>query len=369
MLNFFPWLKNLFAKKEEQPRQPGELLVLSSDKYHSRYLSKTPTVILYLPHNWKKSKKRYPVLYAHDGQNLFDGRTSFVGEWYLDDVIESLIKKNLLSDMIVVGIYNNGIHRLNEYTPTAMNMGNGHKQGGDLEKHGQFIVEELKPYIDKTFPTLKSREHTGIMGSSLGALASFYLLGQYPKVFSKAAVLSPSFWWDNVRVLEDIARLDFPKDVKIYIDGGWNEGEDESKMIRWMRQVYRTLAAKGLKDLENIFYHEDLEGIHNEKDWTKRSPMALLYLYGKFSSQIVNFTAKPIIKKREIASQIYYVPFLELANDMQFTPILCHYKTNNHNMVQIGEDGELIVLSRTSSCSIEIEYQTQKHTIPLPDMK
>lgn len=365
MLDFFSWIKKKLGR--EVPY--GELLLLSPDEYRSKYLSNTPVVILYLPKNWKKSKKRYPVLYAHDGQNLFDARTSFVGEWYLDDVIESLRKKGLLSEMIVAGIYNNGINRMHEYTPSIMPIGNGMNQGGLLDKHGKFIVEELKPYLDERFPTDKTRENTGLIGSSLGALASFYLLGKYPEIFSKAAVLSPSFWWNNVGVLQDIEKLKFPKDVKIYIDGGWKEGEDESGMIALMRRVYHKLKEKGLKDMDNLFYYEDPEGIHNEKDWTRRSPMALLYLYGKFSRKIQEFKIQLLIKEGFHKTQIFALPVLKLRHGMLFTALSSNFRSNKPDMLKVSENGEIIPLSHSSSWFIEANYESHKSRISLPGMK
>ena len=266
----------------------------------SKYLKRSRNVIVLLPPGYENSGKRYPVLYAHDGQNLFNEKTSSAGEWRLDENISALQKKGLLQGIIVVGIYNTSA-RIDEYTPSRIKPGankylkNG--GGGKLRAYARFIVEELKPMIDRKYRTLKGRKHTGVMGSSLGGLASFYILGWYPGVFSKAACISPSFWWDKQRVLRDIRNLRFPVDSRIYLDGGWKEGADESSMIKWMRLVKGGLLRKGLRDFRNIFYHEDPRGAHSEGDWARRGQWPLLFLFGKYRNTVLR-TAIQLFPKR-----------------------------------------------------------------------
>jgi len=256
----------------------------------SKYLSFAHNVIIYLPPGYKTSKKRYPVLYAHDGQNLFDTDTAFGGrEWKLDENIDDLTRKKLIPEMIVVGIYNNA-KRIDEYTPSYIKPGVNkylkHGGGGELKKYARFMVEELKPFIDKTYRTKRGRKDTGVMGSSLGGIASLYILSYYPKVFSKAACISPSFWWDKHVAVKDVPKMRLPRDVKIYIDGGWKEGADESSMISWMRLVYKKLRNKGLRDFKNLLYYEDPVGSHSESSWARRGKWPLLFMFGKFKPQV-----------------------------------------------------------------------------------
>lgn len=292
------------------------------EKVASRHLSFPRNVIVHLPPDYATSGKRYPVLYAHDGQNLFDRKTAFAGEWELDENIAALQKAGLLDGIIVVGIYNNA-SRIEEYTPTYIKPGASewlkHGGGGKLRAYGRFITEELKPMIDKQFRTLPDRRNTGVMGSSLGGIASFYLLGWYPQVFSKAGCISPSFWWDDQTVLRDLPGLRFPADVKIYIDGGWKEGADESSMVKWMRLVKSGLNRKGLRDLDNIFYHEDPFGTHSEGAWARRGRWPLLYLFGKFVPQVEKVTLG--ISPATIGVGDTSAPFAQalLANGMPFT--------------------------------------------------
>lgn len=298
------------------------------DGIRSQYLHFTPKVIVYLPKDYFRSEASYPVLYAHDGQNLFTNATSFSGEWQLDENITALQQAGLLGGIIVVGIYNTG-NRITDYTPTKISNQFVMNQGGGLSNYAKFIIDELKPYIDRTYRTLPDREHTGVMGSSLGGLASFYLLGWYPQVFSRAAAISPSFWWDNVRVTNDMAHMTFPPDVKLYIDGGWKEDADESSMVNWMRAVYLRLVARGLRDLDNVYYYEDPNGQHNEANWARRGKMPLLYLFGKFSPVVtgISLTVQPDIVGIGDTSKL--AASVKFTNGMLYTRFTGNYGVNN----------------------------------------
>src|SRR5690606_36165183 len=145
-----------------------------------------------LPPDYETSAKYYPVLYMHDGQNLFDVRTSFSGEWKVDEHLDSLF---LLGDpgCIVVGIDNGGTNRINEYSPWV----NPQYGGGQGDQYIEFLIETLKPYIDQNYRTLPDAEHTGIMGSSMGGLISYYGGLTNQNVFGRIGAFSSSFWFSN----------------------------------------------------------------------------------------------------------------------------------------------------------------------------
>src|SRR5437588_435457 len=157
--------------------------------FHSAILNNDRDVIVYLPPGYDADTKRhYPVFYMHDGQNIFDGATSFIPgqEWRIDETAQSLIAAGKIEPLIIVGIYNTGAGRVNEYTPAEDAK---YKAGGKADLYGRMLTEELKPFIDATYRTLKSGKHTGLGGSSLGGLVSLYLGLKYPKVFSRLAVI------------------------------------------------------------------------------------------------------------------------------------------------------------------------------------
>src|SRR5215213_5718683 len=172
------------------------------EQFHSLYLEHDRDVLVWLPPGYdgsdgrsdgRSTNVRYPVLYMHDGQNLFEPHTAFQkGEhWKVGETATELIEAGRIEPLIIVGIYNTGEARIDEYTPTD----DAKLGGGHADDYGRMIIEELKPLIDRTYRTQPAR--TGLAGSSLGGLASLHLGFTHPQVFSRIAALSPSVWWDK----------------------------------------------------------------------------------------------------------------------------------------------------------------------------
>lgn len=222
-------------------------------------LGRTRRVWVYLPKDYQDSKRKYPVLYMHDGQNLFDDLTSYAGEWGVDEALDSLNK-----GFIVVGIDNGQGKRMNEYNPND----NPRFGKGEGAEYLAFIVKTLKPYIDKHYRTSRKPEHTAIAGSSMGGLISFYAGLWYPGVFGKVGVFSPSFWISPAVEKElDEASLDRKKRYQqYYFFAGGKEG---GNMVPDMERVVGVMKAKGLYDLSAIV---DPNGMHNESTWRKQMP-------------------------------------------------------------------------------------------------
>ena len=140
------------------------------EKFRSQFLPTAHDVIVYLPPGYDSDKRtRYPVLYMQDGQNLFDDATAFSQEWRLDETAQALITDGVIEPLIIVGIYNAGAHRMDEYTPTRDRR---RRAGGKASHYGRMLVEELKPFIDREYRTLPGAASTGVGGSSLGGLVS-----------------------------------------------------------------------------------------------------------------------------------------------------------------------------------------------------
>src|SRR5919204_966664 len=150
--------------------------------FESESLATTRRVAIWLPPGYDKDDhSRFPVLYLHDGQNVFDPATAFREEWHVDDTASTLIEKGEIDRLIIVGMYNAGEARVDEYTPSP-----DPKQGrgGGLTAHGRMLVEELKPWVDAKYRTLPSAASTAVGGSSLGALAALHIGLRYPTAFS-----------------------------------------------------------------------------------------------------------------------------------------------------------------------------------------
>lgn len=242
--------------------------------FPSRYLRTAHDVIVYLPPGYDAQREcRYPVLYLQDGQNLFDAATSFSGEWHLDEIAESLIMSGVIEPLIIVGIYNAGAYRIEEYTPTR---DRAKRAGGKAKLYGRFIVEELKPFIDREYRTLTDAANTGLGGSSLGGLVSLYLGLLYSGIFWKLAVLSPSVWWDNRFIVRRVRALATKPPTRVWLSSGTAEGED---VVEAARRVRDALVAKGWRLGDDLAYHEEEGARHEESAWAALVPDVLRFLF------------------------------------------------------------------------------------------
>lgn len=267
------------SRAQEQHTLTGDFR--THKNFHSQFLSADRDVLVSLPPRYDKDKKkRYGVLYMHDGQNLFDGATAFIkgSEWRLDETAQSLLKSKSIRPMIIVGIYNSGANRVDEYTPTR---DEGHNMGGKGDLYGRMIVEELKPFIDTEYRTLTDAENTAIGGSSLGGLVSLHLALKYPNIFGRVAVVSPSVWWDNKAILREVQALQTKPRLRIWLDIGTSEGgnkgnsESTTKDARLLRDA---LVAKGWKLDADLKYFEAVGAEHNERAWAERAGPMLKFL-------------------------------------------------------------------------------------------
>ncbi|KAF2328200.1 alpha/beta hydrolase [Flavobacterium daemonense] len=238
---------------------------VSTFTIESPQLKTTKKIWLYLPEGYSASpKKRYSVIYMHDAQNLFDAKTSFVGEWNVDEKLDSL-----KAPVIVVGIEHGNEKRIDELTPYK----NEKYGGGKADDYLDFIVKTLKPYIDKNYRTKTKAKNTTIMGSSLGGLVSYYAILKYPEVFGNAGVFSPSFWFSNdIYTLTEQA----PKNkTRIYFLCG--DKEDEN-MVSDLHKMEKLLDKNRCYCLHLTKTKIVPGGEHNEKLWRDGFVKAVLWL-------------------------------------------------------------------------------------------
>ena len=253
---------------------------IMSSNFAMPQLNRTRKIWIYLPPAYETSGIAYPVMYMHDGQNLFDNQTSFAGEWKVDEALNSLATQGKKVP-IVIGIENGANFRIGEYTPWL----NPDYGGGDGEKYMQFIVETLKPYVDQHYRTLPDRENTGIMGSSLGGLISHFGALRYQSVFGKAGIFSPSYWFsDSVwKFTHDAGKQN---DMRIY----QLCGTDESSEIDVPADVYRmndSLVKLGFAQ-ENISNKVVTGGKHNEKLWSEAFSEAYQWLFYDYITSVTD---------------------------------------------------------------------------------
>jgi predicted alpha/beta superfamily hydrolase len=228
---------------------------------------------VYLPPDYATSGKRYPVLYMHDAQNLFDDATSFLGEWGVDETLNELYNTKQHTGVIVVGIDNHPDYRYEEYSPWLIKDIGGRTRGGDGAKYAQFIVETLKPYIDQHYRTLDDAAHTGIAGSSMGGLISLYAGLQYPDVFGRVGVISPYISVARIgdAVFDFVAEKQAVAGQRIYLDIGGKEvvRNENQALIDAVEKLHGALVAIGYQDTD-LWYNVVPEAQHNEQAWRAR---------------------------------------------------------------------------------------------------
>lgn len=224
---------------------------------------------VYLPPSYSAGRDRYPVVYVQDGQNLSDPETAFAGTWALDRTLERLADRGL--EMIVVGIHHAGVDRIEEYSPFP----DRRHAGGNGDAYLGFVVDTLKPRIDRRFRTRTDRTATTILGSSMGGLISLYAFIRFADVFGAAGVMSPSLWFGQGRIF-DLMEESAPPRGRLYIDVGTHEGV---MTVRNARKLARLATRRGLKRRNGTLrYVEDAGGRHSEADWARRLPDALEFL-------------------------------------------------------------------------------------------
>ncbi|MES2371276.1 MAG: alpha/beta hydrolase-fold protein [Bacteroidota bacterium] len=218
-------------------------------------LDRKRRVWIYLPKGYATSSKIYPVLYMHDGQNLFNEQTAPFGEWGVDECLDTL-QQQLGKECIVVGIDNGGSKRMTEYNPYDTERSGK----GEGKQYTEFLAKTLKPFIDSKYRTKKGPENTFVAGSSMGGLISMYAILQYPEVFGAAGVFSPSFW-----IAPDIfplaEKFTTPGMPKFYLYTGAKEGANMLPEMQRMSDILQKKQRFVIRTVANPL------GQHNEKYW------------------------------------------------------------------------------------------------------
>lgn len=257
-------------------------------------LNRKRRIRVYLPKDYHQTDKRYPVLYMHDGQNLFyDDEASYGSSWKMGESLDKIYDTGVNSGVILVAIDNNpdGLKRLDEYCPWVslvlkeyMAWIPVHAVGGEGVPYGEFIVETLKPYIDNNFRTYEDAPNTAIAGSSMGGIISLYVGLKYRDVFANIGMFSPAIWAIKDELYGFLNEADL-KQSKIYLDIGTAESSDPQN--KEFANIYLNDALeleKYLKpkiDKEKLTLVVDEDGVHNERAWAKRFPGFVGWIFNK----------------------------------------------------------------------------------------
>lgn len=262
----------------------AENVTIMDEDFYMPQLDRTRRIWVYLPPDYDETMKNYPVLYMHDGQNLFDELTSFAGEWEVDETLNNLADEGYRVP-IVVGIDNGGVDRIDELTPWF----NPSWGGGQGDEYMAFIVETLKPHIEANYRTLTGRENTGIMGSSLGGLISVYGALKYQYVFSKCGSFSPAYWINNDSIWDFIALIGRQDDIRFYQNIGEFEQQTSIELLLQMEDSLRSIG------FSNIFSKVIAGGEHNEATWRDDFREAYLWLFDGYANRIGESIAEPLL--------------------------------------------------------------------------
>lgn len=251
----------------------GEHKSVIMDKYEGREMQ------IYLPPSYKTdSKKRYPVIYAHDGQNMFDFITAPNGEWKVDETMDKLIAEGVIEEMIVVAVYNSS-NRAFEYVPYQDQYVNDGEPSG-AKAYADFLVKGIIPYIDGKYRTIANRENRAIMGSSFGGISALWTGFTYSDTFSKIGAVSPSLWVGDMKIFEEIEKAE-KKDLKIWFDRGTLEWTVRERIL------IKIMTEKGYRFGQDIVYYEAKDRLHNEEAWAERMPYILNFFGGIKEGKVV----------------------------------------------------------------------------------
>ncbi len=257
------------GQPQNKPSTASENVHIFSEEFFIPQLNRKRKISVYLPPNYETTKSHYPVLYIQDGQNVFDVSTSYSGEWEVDETLNTLLQETGFG-LIVVAINHGNEKRINEYSAWD-NVKYGKGEG---EQYLDFIINTLKPEIDKAFRTKSDAEHTAIMGSSLGGLFSFYATMSKPEIFGKAGVFSPSFWFANDSFEFAKSRANLKENRMYFLTGG----KESDNMVENARNMVSLMKENGFNS-ENIHEKTVANGIHSESFWKSEFKEAITWLF------------------------------------------------------------------------------------------
>ncbi|MBA9086298.1 putative alpha/beta superfamily hydrolase [Fontibacillus solani] len=317
------------------------------------------TIYIYLPANYQNSDKRYPVVYMHDGQNVFDASTSGYGkEWQVDEVLDKLGLEHTMKEVIVAAVAHGEADRALEYVPFTDPM--IPSDGLIAEEFTKYFIDQIIPYVDSKYRTIPDRDNRMIMGSSFGGIQAFWMGYHHPEIFSAIGAVSPSTWVDNHRIFREMEKTttEHP-DVRIWLDMGGTEGMKIDPLVD-------TLIAQGFKYGEDLFFLMDKEGEHDELSWSKRVHNPLLMFGGDDPKQAVSLEVNDYMTSSLVGDGLTRInPVVTMDNGMSYTVSqLATYKVMNPENGQVDSKGNVTFL-KTERIDVEVSYMgiTKLHTI------
>lgn len=274
---FLAFATNWQDMPERKPSLTGDIRIHKN--VPSPILGDSRTIRVWLPPHYDAGKPGgYPVAYMLDGQNVFDGATSFIPnqEWRADETAQAMVESGLIPPIVIVALDNGGLKRGDEYLPTRAKL-NGSEVGGEANTYADYLVSEVKPFIAKQYNVSRDPGHTALVGSSFGGVAAFHMSSTRPAEFGLVGAMSPSFWWDDKVLVKNVEAWESVPHLRIWMDVGDEEGP---LMIFPTREMRDALVAKGFKTGRDLVYYEEPRAAHNEIAWARRFGLCLQFLFG-----------------------------------------------------------------------------------------
>ena len=244
------------------------IIKIIEEDYEIPQLKRRRRIAALLPYDYYQNEKEYPVLYLHDGQNLFDEESPF-GNWAIDQSLTRLASQGS-GEVVVIAIDHGGEDRLNEYMPF-----NTRKYGkGQGKLYIKFLMETLKPYVDDKYRVMTDSEHTGIGGSSMGGLISLFAGLSFPQTFSRMMIFSPSLWL-SPRIYQLAKKFNPVESSHLYLYAGGKESQAHLPNVMRFGADLLTNMGEGLR----FKFSHNPDGIHHEEIWREEFPIALKWLF------------------------------------------------------------------------------------------
>ncbi|ADQ13605.1 alpha/beta hydrolase [Halanaerobium hydrogeniformans] len=313
--------------------------IILIDNFYSHLLDNFRNIRLYLPPSYDNSPNRnYPVLYIHDGQNVFSSEHSYSGQsWQLHKTTDALIKNDLIEEIIIVAIDNMEEERLSEYAHEDGSF-KGEAIKGIGDKYQAFVIEELMPFIKENLRVKTAPKNTALMGSSMGGLITFNMGLKRPDIFGKLAVMSPSFWWGDSSPLQKLNLYDFDKlKSRIWLDTGDSEGKF---MALSDKEIDKLLAIRANTSVD-LFYYLAPDAVHSEEAWASRVHCPLLYFFGNIGEkEKLKLHGRERIGLKGPGFKIN--PVLYFKTGFKHTILDGTFSSSNKDIVDIDQKGNLL---------------------------
>jgi len=336
-----------------QPQNIQSRIITISDFYASK-LNNHRSIHIYLPSGYDMEiDKRYPVLYMHDGQNIFDPSASSSGtSWKIHHTADKLISEGKIRKLIIVGIefkergkefshssWNRKKVEWNEYAHFEYTV------DGKGALYEDFIVNELKPYIDKNFRTLPEKENTALMGGSSGGLVTLNIGIRHPEIFNMLGIISPAFFAMDLGILSGMKK----KSLKMWFD----TGEKEPCLLEDTKHVVDLLKARGYAEGKELIYYQVPDGFHSDKDWGERAEGTLIFFFGKMGEPVhAELAGRDEIGLDEDAVRIN--PVIYYNSGLIRSDLSASYIVENPEILEIKPDGTIIPKMEGTS---RVEYK------------